>query len=73
MTPEEMLNSDDIEVAKLGAAILREKKGKSYVANLIRKYGKYRFIKGIGLSKIIKSNWNHFSLIESTGIVLIEM
>lgn len=47
----EALNSDDIEVATLAAAILRKEKGKSYVANLIRKYDKYEFRKGEGLVK----------------------
>lgn len=47
----EALNSDDIEVATLAATILRKEKGKSYVANLIKKYDKYEFKKGEGLVK----------------------
>lgn len=52
----EALNSDDIEVATLAAAILRKEKGKSYVANLIKKYDKYEFRKGEGLVK--KWKWD---------------
>ncbi len=56
MSLEELLNSDDIEVATLAASILRKEKGKSYVGNLIRKNDKYEFKKGQGLVK--KNNWN---------------
>ena len=51
MNLEEMINSDDIEIAKLGVEILRQQKGKSYVANLIRNNNKYEFRKGEGLVK----------------------
>jgi hypothetical protein len=61
MTAEEMINSDDIEIAKLGVKILRQQKGKSYTANLIRKYDKYEFRKGIGL--ITKPNWHKIQMI----------
>lgn len=47
-----MLNSDDIEVAILAANILRKQKGKSYVANLVKKHNKYEFRKGEGLVEI---------------------
>jgi len=47
-----MINSDDIEVVKLAADILRKTKGKSYVSNLIRNNRKYEFRKGKGLVKI---------------------
>ena len=50
MNIEEAINSDDIEVAILAANILRKQKGKSYTANLVKKYGKYEFRKGIGLT-----------------------
>jgi hypothetical protein len=60
MTAEEMINSDDIEIAKLGVKILRQQKGKSYTANLIKKYDKYEFRKGIGL--ITKPNWHKLML-----------
>lgn len=46
-----MINSDDIEIAKLGAEILKQQKGKSHVANLIRNNNKYEFRKGEGLVK----------------------
>jgi hypothetical protein len=51
MNLEEMINSDDIEIAKLGVKILRQQKGKSHVANLIRNNNKYEFRKGEGLVK----------------------
>ena len=51
MNLEEAINSDDIEIAKLAATILRKQKGKSYVGNLIKKYNKYEFKKGEGLVK----------------------
>jgi len=51
MNLEESLKSDDIEIATLAASILRKEKGKSYVANLIKKYDKYEFRKGRGLVK----------------------
>ena len=50
MNIEEAINSDDIEVAILAANILRKQKGKNYTVNLVKKYGKYEFRKGIGLS-----------------------
>jgi hypothetical protein len=60
MTAEEMINSDDIEIAKLGVKILKQQKGKSYTANLIKKYDKYEFKKGEGLVK--KNNWHKLVL-----------
>ena len=54
MNLEEMINSDDIEIAKLGVKILRQQKGKSHVANLIRNNNKYEFRKGEGLVKKVK-------------------
>lgn len=50
MNIEEAINSDDIEVAILAANILRKQKGKNYTVNLVKKYGKYEFRKGIGLT-----------------------
>lgn len=69
MNLEEALNSDDIEVATLAATILRKEKGKSYVANLIKKYDKYEFKKGEGLVKKSKYNFggifNQFKMINT--------
>lgn len=62
MELEEMLNSDDIEVALLAANILRKEKGKSYTANLVRKHDKYEFKKGIGLTKKNNKYGNIFSM-----------
>ena len=69
MNLEEALNSDDIEVATLAATILRKEKGKSYVANLIKKYDKYEFRKGEGLVKKSKYNFgdifNQFKMVNT--------
>lgn len=73
-----MLNSDDIEVATLAANILRKEKGKSYVANLIRKYDKYEFKKKQGLVKKnnwsnILSAWNKLSLLNTPLLNMAEL
>lgn len=67
MNLEEALNSDDIEVATLAATILRKEKGKSYVANLIKKYDKYEFRKGKGLVK--KSIFNFGNIFNQYKLV----
>ena len=62
MNLEEAINSDDIEIARLAAAILRKEKGKRYVVNLIRKHNKYEFKKGEGLVSKFKL-WGVYNLL----------
>lgn len=68
MNLEEAINSDDIEIARLAAAILRKEKGKSHVVNLIRKHDKYEFKKGEGLVSKFKP-WGAYNLFNQWKMV----
>lgn len=65
----EAINSDDIEIATLAAAILRQERGKTFVANLVKKNGKYEFKKGQGLVKVhtwdFSNAWNQSKMVNT--------
>ena len=76
MDLEEMINSDDIEIAKLGAEILKQQKGKSHVANLIRNNNKYEFKKGEGLvrkANTFKTLLDAFNKLKLQNVPLLSM